>query len=169
MFSPKTRLIVIIGCLLLGSFSIYNGKLVATAVALIVILFTLYGYFRQGTVYMAFKLLQQGKNDLAETTLLQTKKVNWLSKTQRAYYHFVKAFIDMAKGRVEESKDGFQEALNIGLKLKNDTGLAYANLASLNHRTKNKVKAREYIEKAKKVKVKKEVKLEIERLEVMIG
>ena len=170
MFTPKTRLFIIIGCAILMALSFYQDKLYAAIAALSFTLITAYGYIRQGTVYMAFKYIRKNEIQKAEETLKLTKKINWLSKTQRGYYYFVKGFVDTARGRIEEAKSAYEEALNIGLRLSNDTALAYANLASLHNRQKNKVKARECIKKAQQEKkIKKNILSEIERIEAMIG
>ena len=170
MFTPKTRLIIIIGCAILTALSIYQDKTYAAIAAFSFILITAYGYIRQGTVYMAFKFIRKNEIQKAEEALALTTKINWLSKTQKGYYYFVKGFIDTARGRVEEAKSAYEKALEIGLRLSNDAALAYANLASLHNRTKNKVKAREYIKKAQEQKkIKKNILSEIERIEAMIG
>jgi len=169
MFTPKTRLIIIIGCTFLAGLSMYQNKIYAAAAAISFILITVYGYVRQGTVYLAFKYLRKNEPLKAEETLKLTKSTKWLSKTQKGYYYFVKGFIDTARGKLEEAKNNYEEALKIGLKLTNDTALTYANLASIHNRQKNKVKARDYIQKAKALKVKKHILAEIERVEAMIG
>lgn len=169
MFTPKTRLIVISICLVLAGISVYQDKTLAAVLALSFIGWTVFGFIRQGTVYLAFRKLKTGDHLAAGEYLKMTKKVNWLSSFQRSHYYFVKGYIDMAKGNLEEAKTGFEKALENGLKLKNDIALAYANLASLNHRQKNRVQAKEYIKKALSLRVKKNVRQEIERLASQIG
>lgn len=169
MFTPKTRLIILGVCLLLGAFSYYKGNPYGMIVIAMVLLINLYGFIRQGTVYLAFKQLRKGDHKEAEETLSLTKKVNWLSKTQKAYYHFVRGYIDMAKGNVEHAKEAFKTATDLKLRLQNDQALALANLATLYHRSKNKVSAREYLQRTEKLKVKKSTKKELDRLHAMLG
>ena len=168
MFTPKTRQIIFIGCVVLGGLCIYLDKGYALIVIIMVVLINLYGYIRQGTVYLAFKQLRQGDHEKAEKTLNLTKKVNWLSKTQKAYYHFVLGYINMARGNTPEAKDGFINAGKIGLRVKNDQALAYANLAMLYQRSGHKEIARGFLDKTKGLKVKKGTEKEIERLRLMI-
>lgn len=169
MFTPKTRIIIIIGCLGLLVMSLYQGKTYASVVALCFALITVIGYFRQGTVFMAFRQLRSGKIQEAAQSLELTKNTKWLSKIQKGYYYFVKGFVALGENKPEEAKTAYEEALKIGLRLSNDTAMVCANLASIHHKQKNKVKAREYIERAKNLKVKANVKAEIERLEKEIG
>lgn len=169
MFTPKMRLIILGGCLLLGTFSYFRGNPYGMIVIAMVLIINLYGFIRQGTVYLAFKQLRKGSHKEAEETLALTKKVSWLSKTQKAYYHFVGGYINMAKGNVEEAKEQFKTSTDLKLRLQNDQALAFANLASLYHRSKNKVTAREYLQRAEKLKVKKNTKIELEKLNAMIG
>ena len=169
MFTPKTRLIILAGCAILGSLAFYQDRPYALVVVVMVLLINIYGYIRQGTVYLSFKQLRKGEHKQAEETLKLTKKVNWLSKTQKGYYYFVSGYLNMAKGKVEEAKDEFTKATHIGLRLKNDQALAYANLATLYHRSKNKIQAREFLRKAEGLKVKNSTKKELERLNSMIG
>lgn len=169
MFTPKTRLLIILGCTILIVISLYQNKIYAAVAVLCFVCITLYGYIKQGTVYLAYKHLRKGEHEKAEEVLAQTRKINWLSKTQRAYYHFVDGFLLLAKGKLEDSKSAYEEAIKIGLRLSNDTAMTYANLASIHHRQKNKVKAREYIQKTKGLKINKNTQTELDRLEIMIG
>jgi tetratricopeptide (TPR) repeat protein len=168
MFTPKTRILICIGCLFLIGYSLYQQKIYATIVAFIFILFTIIGYFRQGTVYLSYRQLKAGKIKEAEQNLGLTKNVNWLSKIQKSYYYFVLGFIKLAQNQLDESKVAYQEALKIGMRLQNDQAMVLANLATINHKQKNKVKAREYIASAKKLKVKAITIKELERIEKMI-
>lgn len=169
MFTPKTRLVVIAICLVLAAISVYQNKTLAAVLALSFIGWTIFGFIRQGTVYLAFRKLKTGDHLAAAQYLKMTKKVNWLSSFQRSHYYFVKGYVEMAKGGLEEAKQGFEQALENGLRLKNDIALAYANLASLNHRQNNRSLAKEYIKKALGLKVNKKVRQEIERLASQIG
>ena len=168
MFTPKTRVIILIGCIILGGISFYQGKFFALIVAILFTLINIYGYFRQGTVYLAFRTLKKGDYEKAIEQLKLTRYVKLLSKTQKSYYYFVRGFINMAKGKLNEGKEDFKLSLEKGLRMPNDRALAWANLAFINHRQKNKVKARECLSEAKKHKAKKEVKKEIERLDAAI-
>ena len=168
MFTPKTRLIILIGCLILGGISFYQDKIYALIVVVLIAVTNVYGYFRQGTVYLAFKTLKKGNYEEAMQQLELTRYVKLLSKTQKSYYYFVRGFINMAKGLLNEANEDFKLSIEKGLRLSNDRALAWSNLASINHRQKNKVKARECLSEAKKHKAKRNVKDEIERLEVAI-
>jgi len=169
MFTPKTRLIILIGCLILGSISFYQGKIYAVILAALFAMTNVYGYFRQGTVYLAFKTLKKGDYEKAMEQLELTRFIKLLSKTQKSYYYFVRGFINMAKGLLNEANEDFKLSIDKGLRLSNDRALAWSNLASINHRQRNKVKARECLAEAKKHKAKKNVKDEIERLEAAIN
>ena len=169
MFTPKTRLIIIIGSLGLLAMSLYQGKMFAAVVAVCFALVTVLGYFRQGTVFLAFRQLRSGKIEDAAASLALTTHTKWLSKIQKGYYFFVKGFLALGQNNLEDSKTAYEEALKIGLRLSNDTAMVCANLASIHHKQKNKVKAREYIQRAKNLKVKENVKIEIARLEKEIG
>jgi Flp pilus assembly protein TadD len=169
MFTPKTRLFILIGCMIAMTYCLSVGKIYPAIVAAIFMFFTIIGYFLQGTVYQAFRQLRSGQVKKAEQTLALTTRPNWLTKTQKGYYYFVLGFVEMANNNLEESKAAYSTALKIGLRLKNDTAMVYANLASIHHKQKNKVKAREYIQLAKNIKIKGPVIAELDRIENMIG
>jgi tetratricopeptide (TPR) repeat protein len=168
MFTPKTRALIIIGCLLLAAFSFYQSKIYAAVVAVCFALITAISYFRQGTVFLAFRQLRAGKLSEADATLSLTSNTKWLSKTQKGYFYFVLGFIELYKKQLDAAKNAFEEALKIGLRLQNDTAMVYANLAYIHHQQKNKVKARDFIEKAFSLKTKEPVRKELERIKQMI-
>ncbi len=168
MFTPITRIVIIFACMLAIVYCLSVGKMYPTFVAFIFMFFTILGYFFQGTVYLAFRQLRSGDVKKAANTLALTTKPNWLTKTQKGYYFFVLGFVEMAQNNLEASKKAYSEALKIGLRLKNDTAMVYANLAMIHHKQKNKVKAREYLSLAKSIKIKEHVKLEIDRIASII-
>jgi tetratricopeptide (TPR) repeat protein len=169
MFTPKTRILIIVACLMLAFYSFYQHKMYAAVVAICFVLMVGLGYFRQGTVYLAFKQLRSGDIKKAEVSLAQTSNLKWLSKIQKGYYYFVKGYLETANKNTKGAKEAYENALKVGLRMSNDTAIVYANLATLYLQENKKTRAQEYIDKSKSLKkVKENVKLELERVEKLI-
>lgn len=126
------------------------------------------GYFRNGTVYIAWQNLKKGKNKRAEELISKIKYPNYLSKGQKSYYHFTKGLLYSEKKEWENSLAELSKALEIGLRTKNDTAIALLNMAEVEFEQKNYDKTQDYIDKVRKQELKPLVQSETDLLEKKI-
>lgn len=154
MFTPLSRIILLLLCAALSvvaaSFGIYS-LLIITSIASMMIL---YGYFRKGSVSLALSRLRHEEYTEAEKIINYTTKPERLDKKQKAYYLFVKGFIAREKDNFDEAKILLEESLNEGVKNQNDIAMAILALADMEMVKKNKNRAKEYFLQIKGLKVK---------------
>lgn len=105
-------------------------------------------YFLFGNIWLAFRLLKQGKPDKAEQLLGLIPKPNWLIRRNRAYYYFTKGMILLQGKNLASSEHHLKQALELGLQSKNDKALASLNLAHIYFVQKDQSKAQEFLEQA---------------------
>jgi tetratricopeptide (TPR) repeat protein len=165
MYNPIIRIVLgAFGALLAWYFyslnDIPNMLLCLVALALVI-----WGYFKNGTVYVAFRHLQKGNYQKAEHLLNKVKKPEILKKSQKSYYHFTKGFIELNKDSLKASKGEFLKVLELGLRTENDTSIVSINLALIEMKLGNFDEALLYINKTKELNYKPALKFEIERVE----
>lgn len=169
MFNPTVRIILCALGLLMAwisySIAFMEGMyLVLAAVGLLI-----WGYFNDGTVYIACQQLKRENYEKAEKLLSKIKNPDHLQKSQKSYYHFTKGFIELNKQNLAESFNQFTAALELGLRTENDTSIVTLTLASIELERKNFDEARKYLIKTKDIKHKPELKPEIERIETELN
>ena len=164
MYNPIIRIIFgILGLLMAWNFysvgNMLNFYLMLGAVGLVI-----WGYFKNGTVFIAFRALKKENYKKAEQLLSKIKNPNYLKKSQKSYYHFTKGFIELNKENLNESFNEFTNALAIGLRTENDTSIVTLNLANIELERKNYQQAIYYLNKTKDLKYKPVLEPEIERI-----
>jgi hypothetical protein len=113
------------GLLLLGEFPALSVCLFAGS-ALIAV-----GYFRNGTVWIAFRALKSGRSDRAERLIAKTRNPSWLSAGQRAYYELLKGTLAGEKGDLSAAETHLRAALSGRLRTRNDIQVAKLALADV--------------------------------------
>jgi hypothetical protein len=168
MFTPKVRLIICSICMILALLAFYQGKTYASILAVLFMIATIAGYFKHGTVYLAFRYLKSGELEKAKEALSLTTRLKSLFAFQRAYYYFVDGFLKMADKKRSEAFSAFDLALKTGLRLKNDQAVALCNMAFIQFEQGQRSAAKELVIQAEKLKVKPHVSLEIARIKQLI-
>src|SRR5262245_36717986 len=87
------------------------GLLLLAAAALLV-----YGHFRYGPVWLAFRSLQRGDLERAARLLSQVKRPSALSRETRAYFEFTSGVIESSRGRDETAEQHLRAALDHALR-----------------------------------------------------
>lgn len=165
MFTPSVRIIIgIFGLAIAWGFYSLGYQEVALVMLSSVVLI-IWGYFRNGTVYLAFKQLKQKNFDKAEKSLAVIKYPHLLSKKQKSYYHFAKGFIELNKEHPDECYHQLKLALELGLRTENDTAVATLHMADIALGRKNYDEAKEYLLSLKSLKYKPELDDEIEKVQ----
>jgi predicted negative regulator of RcsB-dependent stress response len=130
-----------------------NGNDFGAVIFLLLILFTVYDYFRSGTIWISFRYIRKGNFVAAEKHIKHTKKFKWLKPAHHASYHTVLGYISLHKNELKTAAEEFEKSLEIGLKHTQDRLMAQINLASIYHRLKKPDAAKKALEEAKNYKV----------------
>jgi len=102
-----------------------------------------------GSVGNAFSKLKQGKIQEAERLLNMTFFPNLLLKRHRAYYHFSQGMIALQHKDLARGKQSFKTAIDLGLRNKNDFGMAALNLAHINYVQQKFSDSRQWLDQCK--------------------
>lgn len=146
-----------------------NGNMPSTYMALAGVGLVIWGYFKNGTVYLAFQQLKKENYDKAEQLLDKISKPELLKKSQKSYYHFTKGFIELNKQNIDSAFKELNSALDIGLRTQNDSSIVTLNLASIELDRNNLQEAKTFLERTKALNHKPELNSEIERIEAEIN
>lgn len=169
MYSPTVRAIIgVLGLFMAWKFY-SNGNMTSTYMVLIGVGLIVWGYFKNGTVYMAFQQLRKENYGKAETLLMKTRYPELLKRSQKSYYHFTKGFIELNKQNNDLAYDELKTALDLGLRTQNDTSIVTLKLASLELGRRNLKEAENFISRTKDLNHKPELNIEIERIEAEIN
>ncbi len=107
------------------------------------------------------------KNNLEKTKkyLNETIKIDWLSRTYKGYYYFIKAYVETSEEDLVEAVNCYEKALDYGLRTENDEGIVYFQLALLAGVAGKSETSRDFLVKAKKLKIKSQLLEKIQRVE----
>jgi hypothetical protein len=165
VYNPIIRILLgILGLFMAYNFYI-NGNIPSTIMVLAAVGLIIWGYFKNGTVYLAFKQLKSENYQNAEHLLLKTKHPHLLKKSQRSYYHFTKGLIELHKQNLDISNQDLIKALNLGLRTENDTSIVTIHLAIIELERNNFLEAKDFLNRTKSLNHKTELNPEIERIE----
>ena len=169
MFTPFFRLLLVLVNLVLVIFFFLREDFLSMFLILISTGLFVYGYFRYGTVYLAFQQLKKENYDKSEKLISKIKNPSMLSANQKSYYHFAQGIIASNKRDWDKSASDLNKALTIGLRTENDISIALLNLANVEFERKNFEKAIELIKKIKKFDLNSLVRSELDKLEHKIN
>jgi hypothetical protein len=128
VYPPLLRFAFVAASLALGAVGLCGGFswawLWLTAAVLLVV-----GYFRGGTVWLAWRAWRNGDVALAQRRLAQTHHPNRLSPYQRAYYEWLQGEIHRMRNDLPAARRHFTAAAEGGLRTGKDRALAYTRLA----------------------------------------
>lgn len=147
----KIRLLLILLCGVGGSVAFFFDKWLSLALWVSAMLLMLM-HFRFGPIVGVLRALGRGDVDGAEAMLNGIKRPEWLAKTYKAYYHFARGLIAFRRNEVENGKQCFLTAMDIGLPGKYERAISSLNLAHAYYIEKNKEKTLEYLQKAREIK-----------------
>lgn len=164
MFTPLIRIILIIANLGMAVLFYLKEDYISMCLTILAAALFGYGYFKYGTVYTAFQKLKKGNLVEAEKLISKIKNPNNLSKPQKSYYHFIQGIIASQKKDFDFAKSELINALDIGLKTKNDNSIVLLNLAEIEYERTELLSAKNYLNKLKAFELKPIVKLEMENL-----
>lgn len=165
MMTSKARAGVIVIAVLFLAFTIYVKTYQLTALMVALIGYTIWSYYRDGTVLLASEAFKKKQYDLARNLLADIKNPEYLRKKRRNYYEFISGSLDLQLLDYESAERHFQLASRLPFRRKNDKALIFVNLANLNLRKKDYDRVKAYLEKVKELEVSSRIAQIVNRIE----
>jgi len=154
MYSIKVRILFAFLAFAGLIYGILEKNTILVGMALLAMALILNGYYKNGTVWLANRKLQQGKLDNAEQLLTEVKDAERLSQNAKAYYFYANGVIAIHKNDWAACDEAFERALKIGLRTTNDKAAALVNLATSAIGQQQLQRAKAYIEEAEQLEYK---------------
>ena len=169
MFTPIVRFILLLICGLLAVLFAYLGSIPLIILCSVFSIFLLWGYYKRGTVSLALSKLRKNEYVAAEKIIALTTSPDKLSRSQKGYYYFIKAFAEREKDNYSGAESLFLRALAEGLKTEHDKAMSLLALADMEMIKGNKDVARDYLSQMKNLKVQPSLMPSIRRMQEWIG
>jgi len=112
--------------------------------------FLIYGYFRYGPVFIAFRHIRRQNFARAERLLAQVRHPELLSSRQRSYFELASAELAIHRGDHSVAERHLRVALDHRLRTENDRALAEALLGQLLIERGALAEARDALERARR-------------------
>jgi outer membrane PBP1 activator LpoA protein len=128
-----------------------------------------YGYFRYGTVWLAFRAAQQDNIERARRLLSQIKYPSLLASQSRAYYELLAGHIALSQQQESTAETHFRTSLNYRLRTQNDRCLAEVTLAEILAKSGRTAEAREFVAHANSRFCRPEIRERIEQVAAMVS
>lgn len=165
MIPPILRYIIVLLLVIYSVLVHYNGSFstaIYTYVAAALVLLTT---LTSGTVFKAYKEINEGEFETAEKTLAKTYFPNLLLKKNKANYHFMKGVIELNKKNYQDGDNHLKRSLEIGLKTPTNQALVYLNLAHSSFLKGDFLQCKQYIEQGKTLDANLHVLKKLEEME----
>ncbi|MEL6590410.1 MAG: tetratricopeptide repeat protein [Bacteroidota bacterium] len=112
-----------------------------------------WGYFRNGSVYLAYWRLRRDQYDKADRLLDEVQRPKWLGRVVQGYYYLCRGHIAFHEQRYTEAQMHFRTAYELRPPNGNDRALILLNLAQLSNIQGDKKQARQYLKEAETEKM----------------
>jgi len=153
MFSPFSRLLLLLLCVVLSLLGAYFSLWPLLIFSTLCSIALLWGYYKIGTVPLALIKARKNEFDKAEKVLDLIQNPDRLSKKYKAYYYFIRGFIARERDQFKESKTCLDEVLAIGMKMESDRAMTLLALADMELIDRHEERARAYFIQIKNLKV----------------
>jgi hypothetical protein len=130
MFSPVMRLLLIMTGLALGALQIARGQAAGWFLVVAAALLA-YGYFRYGTVWLAFRAYRRGHLEVVERRLRQVRDPARLRPQDRAYYEFLAGVVAQGRGELDRARVHLTAAASGRLRTDNVRSIVQCHLAEV--------------------------------------
>lgn len=165
MMTSKARLGVVVLALLLLAYTVYAKTYQLTALMVCLIGYTIWSYYREGTVLLASEAFKKKQYDLARNLLADIKNPDHLRKRRRNYYEFISGSLDLQLLDYDSAERHFQIASRLPFRRKSDKALIFVNLANINLLKKDYDRVKTYLEKVKELEVSSRIAQIVNRIE----
>ncbi len=130
MLTPKVRLALCVSCFALGTYWVAVGRY-AGLLFLVASAYLAYGYFKYGTVWLAFREVAHGRMEPAAQLLAKVQSPDALGSQERAYFELAWGLVCASRAANADAEAHLKLALGNELRTDNDRALAEAVLAQL--------------------------------------
>lgn len=130
MYSIPVRLALVVSSIGFGIYLIRAGDSLGWMLMVVAALLV-YGHFRYGTVWLAFRAVKRSDMDRAARLLTQVSNPKTLSSQQRAYFEMVSGMVAAHREQGAEAEQHLQASLDYRLRTENDRAIVEATLAEL--------------------------------------
>lgn len=150
MYSLRLRVLLILASLILGVVALVRGPARAGVLFLTAAAALIYGHYRYGTIWLAFRAYRRGEVERAASLLAQMRPTALLRKRDLAYYHFLRGAIAEQRGEGSVAAGAYANAVQ-GPRCPPDLrNLSVLRLAHLAADRNDDEGAREYIARIRK-------------------
>jgi hypothetical protein len=169
MFSYPIRILLIVLAAAAGAYQAARGDGGLALAYLAGCALLVWGYFRSGTVWLAFRSFRAGNVRQGDRLISQIRDPRLLGSQQRAYYEWIKGSLAAQAGDSKAAEAHFRESLARRLRTSNDRSLVEACLAQVLIEQGKTDAAREAIGAARGRQHKPQVGSMLDNLETRIG
>jgi outer membrane PBP1 activator LpoA protein len=165
MFGTKLRLVLIV---LLSGFAVWSaadGLHSRAVIYLAGAAFLAWGYFRYGTVWLAWQEVRRGNTGRAAELLREVRHPSALSPVQRAYYGWATGYLALAERDYARARHHFDTVEHIRLRTTNDRSILACHRAQAAAGSGDLDMARSELERARSQPHKPGVDLLIDKIE----
>jgi uncharacterized protein HemY len=148
MFTSSVRLVLIVVVVSLGIYMLTQRN--STGIFLLFAgVLLLVGYFRYGSIWIAFRAYNQGNIEQARKLIGQVRNPQALNAQHQAYYNWIQGGIAASEGKSETAYRLLQAAANGRLRTQNDKSVVEYMLSDLARSMGNIGLARQHLERAR--------------------
>jgi len=165
MMTSKARAVVSVLVFIAMIWAVYLRAYQAAGMISGVLIYLIWSYYREGTVFIASQAFQKKDYDKARRLLADIKKPQYLRKGRRNYYEFMSANLALQEEDYETAERHFQIASRLPFRRPNDKAIILVNLANINLRKKDYERVKAYVALARKLEVTSRVAQIINKIE----
>jgi len=147
MFTPVTRLVLVLFCFISAGFLLYrssDGWIIFFVAGIILI----YEHFRGGSIWAAFQAYRKNNLHRVRKILDGINNPERLKPSAKAYYHFLRGVIFASDDDFNEAQEQFLLAAEGPLRTDNMKCAVFVNLSSVSLELGHFDEAKEYFEQA---------------------
>lgn len=165
MLTSKARILVIVILAGLCGLALYQRTYQMAIIILGLIGYTIWSYYRDGTVFMVSEAYKRKEYEKARMLLADIKKPEYLRKKRRNYYEFISGSLALQLLDYDKAETHFQIASRLPFRRPNDKALVLVQLANINLHKRNYDRVKIYIDKARELETTSRVSQIINRIE----
>ena len=164
MFTRNIRWVLVAVAVVSGLFALPERPAYATACFLGAASLGL-GYFRHGTIWLAFRAQRQGDTERARRLLREIARPHWLASQSQAYYQFLAGVHALEDGAHDAAYAALTRIDARKLRTDNDRSLRQALLAAASLRLGERERALSHLQQARSYPLSEQTSQIIEQLE----
>lgn len=148
MFHPVVRFLLVAACVLYGVWSLQAGR-ETWIVPFLAAGLLAWGYFRHGTVWLAFRAARRGDFDRSGRLIAKVREPERLTDQNRAYYHWIRGMLALERGDLAPAREHLETAGRGKLRTANDRSIVACQTAEVCARLGDRAAAQVYLTNAR--------------------